>query len=110
MSTGHQTQSFADTGLARLFALVLAVLIAIILWFNWSSDFRVLLENDDTAPQVSSSTLEPAKPVNAALEACLTQRVGDVDKMKEEGILSDAQYGAFKARAEGLCRAQNPGG
>jgi hypothetical protein len=39
----------------------------------------------------------------------LVQRVGDVDRMKNEGILSEVQYEAFRSRAEGLCRAQNPG-
>jgi hypothetical protein len=41
------------------------------------------------------------------LQDCLDQRVGDVDKMKAEGIVNDAQYASFRQRAEELCRAQN---
>lgn len=108
MTAAEQTSSFADTKLARLLALVIAIALAWLLWSNWSSDFRMLLaDSDDAARLVSGS--EPARPANPALQACLAQRVGDVDRMKEEGILSEAQYGAFRSRAEGLCRAQNPG-
>ena len=109
MTTADQTAGFLDTGLARLLALVLAVALGFLIWKNWATDIKALFSADQqTTPIVSSS--EPAKPANAELEKCLQQRVGDVDGMKEDGILSDAQYAAFKSRAEGLCRAQNPGG
>ncbi len=106
----EQTGSFIDTGMARLLALLLAVALAFLLWFNWSDDFEKLFADNIGAAVPETTTAEPAKPANAALAQCLAQRVGDVERMKEEGILSDAQYGAFRARAEGLCRAQNPGG
>ncbi len=108
MTTADQTSSFADTIVARLLALAIAIVLALLLWLNWSSDFKVLMAaNDSAAPALTAS--QPAKPANPALQACLVQRVGDVERMKQEGILSDAQYGAFRDRAEGLCRAQNPG-
>ncbi len=106
--TAQQTRSFADTGLARLIALVLAALIAYLLWSNWTDDFRQLMEGREAAMPVISES-QPAKPVNPALEKCLEQRIGDVDRMKQEGILTDAQYDAFKGRAMDLCAAQNPG-
>lgn len=106
--TAQQTRSFADTGIARLIALVLAALIAYLLWANWADEIRQVMQGEDAAvPMVSKS--EPAKPANPALEKCLEQRIGDVDRMKQEGILSDAQYEAFKGRAMELCTAQNPG-
>lgn len=43
---------------------------------------------------------------NPQLAACLAQRIGAVDKMKAEGVVSDAQYGAFRARAEAFCLQQ----
>lgn len=108
MTAAGQASSFADTIFARLLGLVIAIALALLLWLNWSSDFKMLFAaSDDAAPAVTSSA--PAKPANPALQACLDQRVGDVDRMKKEGILSEAQYGAFRSRAEGLCRAQNPG-
>lgn len=106
--TAHQSRSFSDTGLARIIALLLAVLIAYVLWANWAEDFRKLYVGTEPGTPVVSSS-QPAKPVNPALQKCLEQRVGDVDRMKQEGILTDAQYTAFKGRAMGLCAAQNPG-
>ena len=107
MTAAEQSSSFADTLWARLLALLIAIALALFLWFNWSSDFKTLFAaSDDVAPAVTS--FEPAKPANQALQDCLVQRVGDVDRMKEEGILSESQYSAFRSRAEGLCRAQNP--
>lgn len=110
MTTADQTNSFVDSKLARLLALLIAIVLAILLWSNWSADFKSLFttgKGDATA--TATITAQPAKPANPALEECLAQRVGDVDQMKEEGILSDAQYSAFRSRAEDLCRAQNPG-
>ncbi len=108
MTTSDQSNGFADSGLARLLALFIAIAIAFLLWSNWSTDFKALLAGDDQ--EVSAATnAQPAKPANPELENCLAQRVGDVDRMKEEGILSESQYAAFRGRAEELCRAQNPG-
>ena len=90
-------------------ALLLAIAIAWLLWTNWAADFKALFAGgeQETTPVVSVS--EPAKPANPALEECLAKRVGDVDRMKKDGILSDAQYGNFRSRAEELCRGQNSG-
>lgn len=109
MTATVQPRTFADSVIARLLALVLAILLGWLLWSNWADDFKRLASGEKEAPAVVSAA-EPAKPANPALQECLAQRVGDVDRMKEEGILSDAQYGNFRSRAEGLCRAQNPGG
>uniref|UniRef100_UPI003BA9C2C0 hypothetical protein n=1 Tax=Stappia sp. TaxID=1870903 RepID=UPI003BA9C2C0 len=45
---------------------------------------------------------------NPALEACLAERVGAVDSMRRDGVVSDAQYDTFRARAVSYCRAENP--
>ena len=110
MTTAPQTRVFADTIWARLLALLIAIAIGWLLWSNWASDFKALFSGGEKAAVPVVSTSEPAKPANPALDDCLAQRVGDVDRMKEEGVLSDAQYGSFRSRAEELCRAQNPGG
>ncbi len=102
-----QASTFANSTLARVVALVIALLLAFVLWSNWSKDFQNLFAGSSDAPK-TVSTAEPAKPANPALQKCLDQRVGDVERMKSEGVLSDSQFDAFKARAQSLCRAQNP--
>ena len=101
--------SFVDTIIARLIALVIGLLIAFFIWSKWSTDIQMVFSGDAETTEVVSVN-QPAKPANAALDACLAQRLGDVDGMKEDGIISDAQYEAFSKRARGLCVAQNPGG
>jgi len=65
---------------------------------------------DDPANLPANSSDVSSEAVsNPALAACLQQRIGDVDRMKEDGILSDAQYASFRARAEELCVQQNQG-
>lgn len=107
MTTAENSQGFADSSIARIIALVLAVAIAGLFYFNWSAEIGGLFSARTDNAMVSAS--QPAKEANPALDACLTQRVGDVDRMKDEGILSDAQYAKFKMRATDLCRVQNPG-
>lgn len=102
--------SFADSVFARLIAAALAVGVGVLFYANWSDDLGNFFKQSD-APSLQAGQVDPrevAKPENTALAACLEQRVGDVDKMKEEGIINDAQYTAFKARASDLCYAQNP--
>ncbi len=108
MSSSTMTKHFVDSALARIIGLLLALAIAFLLWSNWGGDFSALFAGDKNDPVMVSAS-EPAKPANPALQSCLVQRVGDVKKMKADGILSDAQFAAFKSRAESLCRAQNPG-
>lgn len=107
MTATTQNSGFLDTVFARIIAFLIALALAFLLWSNWSSDFKAFWTGSETQPLPNVSVSEPAKPVNPALEACLKKRVGDVDKMKEDGILSDAQYAAFRTRAEDLCKAQN---
>lgn len=108
MSSATLIKEFVDSAFARILGLLLALLMAFLLWSNWSSDFKNLFAGGKEEPAMVSKS-EPAKPANPALQNCLVQRVGNVEEMKADGILSDAQFTAFKSRAESLCRAQNPG-
>ena len=102
--------SFADTTAARLIALCLALLIAIILVYNYKQDFAAMFSDSPTGSLPVTNVDTPQdEAANPALAACLAQRIGDVDRMKEEGILSEAQYASFRANAEELCFQQNPG-
>ena len=104
-ATAHR--SFADSVFARLIALAIAVLIGLIFIVYWADDLRTVLEGE--APQIPVLSQQTSvKPANPGLQNCLAERVGDVDKMKAEGVVNDAQYTSFRQRAEELCRAQHP--
>ena len=106
MAAASDHRSFADSILARLIALAIAVLIGVIFFVYWTDDIRTLMAGDE--PQIPVFAEQPpVVGVNAALQNCLDQRVGDVDNMKAEGIVNDAQYASFRQRAESLCRAQH---
>ncbi|MBL4597855.1 MAG: hypothetical protein JKX93_02675 [Rhizobiaceae bacterium] len=107
MTVADRSQSFFDGFVARILAMILAVLIGLFLVTNWSDDFINLFSGNSSAPTASAD--QPAKELNPSLMACLERRVGDVEQMKADGFLSDAKYRAFRARAEDLCRVQNPG-
>jgi hypothetical protein len=108
MSAAIEPRSFADTIFARLIALAIAVLIAAILYVNWGKDIRNLASGNVPALPVLGEQA-PVQTVNPGLQNCLESRVGDVDKMKADGVINDAQYASFRQRAEQLCRAQHPG-
>jgi hypothetical protein len=105
-ATAHR--SFADGFFARLIALALAVGIGYILYANWGNDIRNVVQGDAPKIPVLATKAPALGNTNVALQKCLTQRVGDVDKMKADGIVNDGQYTSFRQRAEELCRAQNP--
>ena len=102
------TQSgFLNSNAARIVAAILALLIAALWFYNYQEDFSRLMAGDNAneLPQASSLAAEDANP---ALAACLKKRVADVDQMKADGLLSEADYATFRARAEELCIQQNP--
>lgn len=98
-------RSFADTTAARLISLAIAILIGALIVVYWGDDIRNLgTEQAPAIPIVSQNT--PDRAISTALQNCLDQRVGDVDKMKAEGVISDSQYTEFRQRAEELCHAR----
>ena len=107
MAAATKSTSFADTIFARLIALAIAVAMGVILYRYWADDIRSLTaENTPAIPLLSEQ--KPALQVNPGLQACLEKRVGDVDKMKADSVINDAQHASFRQRAEALCRAQHP--
>jgi len=106
MAAANQPRSFADTGYARLIALAIAVGIGVLFYVYWERDIRALFT--EQAPEIPIlAKQQPITGTNPALQACLDERVGDVERMKAEGVINDAQYTTFRQRAEDLCRAQN---
>ncbi|WP_349360423.1 hypothetical protein [Stappia sp.] len=49
-----------------------------------------------------------AVAANPELAACLTERVGAVDRMRSDGVIGDGQYATFRARAVAYCETQFP--
>lgn len=102
------TQSgFLNGNAARIVAAVLAVLIAIIWFYNYQADFSRVMSGG-VATELPQASTQAAADANPAFAACLKKRVGDVDQMKADGILPEAKYASFRSRAEELCAQQNP--
>lgn len=101
--------SFLDSLAARGIALLVALAIGAFMVLTWGDDFQALLaqEQDPFETIMAPVGGTPAAEATPELDACLTQRVGDVDRMKSEGIINDAQYEAFRQRATSLCHAQH---
>lgn len=90
-------RSAADGPWARVAAvLVLIAVIAILAAMHWDDLF---------APQQAAA---PAADDPVAL--CLAGRAGDIDKMRADGVIDEAQATLFVSRAEALCQAQFGGG
>ncbi len=107
--TTQTSGSFVDTTAARILALCLALCFAFILFNTYGDEIgKVFSGEPETGLPVTNAETVPDEAANPALAACLQQRIGDVDRMKEEGILSDNQYASFRSRAEELCLQQNP--
>lgn len=116
-STNHDThhggdsapRGFGDTIWARLIALAIAVGLAWAFWSTWSEDVLGLLEDGPEAlPIVAQPALQEQTIANPALEACLEKRLGDVQSMASDGVISEAQVAGFSQRATELCWGLHP--
>ncbi len=84
--------SFLDRPAARLVALGIAGLAFVALgYIHWEDVFP-----GEAGKPVAD---DPAAP-------CIAQRGADIEAMRAEGTISDAQARLFTTRAEALCRAQ----
>ncbi|MEM8555732.1 MAG: hypothetical protein AAGF71_13015 [Pseudomonadota bacterium] len=107
-ATPPPSGAFADSIWARLIALTVGVLLAASLWLNWGDEVMLALTQGEIEALPTGAPVD-VKPENPELAACLERRVGDVEQMKADGVIGDAQYTAFKQRAQDMCKAQNPG-
>jgi hypothetical protein len=97
MTDGDRARrSFLDTAAARVLAL--AVILA-------AGALIAVYHRDDLLPK-------PVPAANSGLNpefvACRDQRIGQVDKMRSDGVIGDAQVEIFKERAMAYCAAQFP--
>lgn len=95
---------FSDSLAARGLALAIAAAAgALMVWLgrNDVPAIRGILSPDPVAAISAGSG-------NPQLDACLKSRIGDVDKMREEGVINAAQHNTFKARATAYCQTEFP--
>lgn len=88
-------QSFLDRPAARVLAACVLVACAAFLTY-YHRDVFVAAEDTELV-------------ADDALRQCLAERRGHVDRMVEDGTISEDQAALFRARAEALCRAQTEG-
>jgi hypothetical protein len=92
----HRPNSFLDGMGGRLMALaVLAGALASLAVIHWEDLFP--------PDEVQRAADDP-------VAICLAARASDIDKMVEEGVVTETQAATFKQRAEALCQAQVGGG
>jgi len=90
------SRGFLDTAGARIIAfLVLVAATALIAYYHRAD----LLPPEPAAADAG---------FNPEFVACRDKRVGEVDKMRADGLIGDAQVEAFRERALAFCTAQFP--
>ena len=105
MATEVHQRTYLDTWAARLVALAVAVAMFALIFVTFGDAIAgavgLAASDDERGPSVTVRD-------DPALRECLARRVGDVDRMRDEGLLDERRYASFKDRAEQLCLAQNP--
>lgn len=104
--TGRFTRrSGLDGVAARLAALLVALAAgAAIVWVGKIGFAGMPLTPFAEAPG-AADTAPSASP---ELAACLAERLGAVEHMRRDGVVSDGQYETFRARAISYCQTQFP--
>lgn len=93
---------------ARLTAILIAAAgLALMGWLGRGELSRGSFAFGGGGTPVAGSAVDSA-PANPQLAACLAERVGAVDKMRQEGIVTPAQYDTFRARAVAFCETEFP--
>ncbi len=107
MVAGRQKASPFDTVGARLAGLAIACLAAGLMF--WIGRDEVPLIRGLMPGAAGSGGEQTASSGNPELDACLASRIGDVDAMRRDGVISNDQYDLFRARATAYCETQFPG-
>jgi hypothetical protein len=94
--TGRERPGFLDSAAARVLALVVAMAAAAVIAFYHRADFL-----PKPVPAGDSG-------LNPQFVACRDERVGQVDRMRSDGVIGDAQVEIFKERAVAFCAARFP--
>ncbi|MHC5653915.1 hypothetical protein [Stappia sp.] len=103
---GAARRSLLDAPAARLGALALAVAsLAAIVWIGRVGFAGVALTPFEN---IAPATAQSVAANNPQLAACLDERIGAVDTMKEEGVIDATRYALFRDRAVSYCQTQFP--
>lgn len=70
-----------------------------------AAGFLVWYERETLFPATVEQVADPAL---AAYRACRDDRYADIDGMRADGVIDDAQEKLFKSRADAMCRDRNP--
>ncbi|MGI9482607.1 MAG: hypothetical protein ACR2OR_09640 [Hyphomicrobiales bacterium] len=83
-------------GADKIIAGILALLcVAGLIYLNWLS-------------LTPGGKVEEGAALNPEYVKCRTQRLADVTRMKNEGLIDEAKFEQFSKRAVDLCAAQYP--
>jgi hypothetical protein len=96
VDTERGRPGFLDTAAARVLALAVAMAAAAVIAFYHRADLL-----PKPAPGADAG-------LNPQFVACRDERVGQVDRMRSDGVIGDAQVEIFKERAIAFCAAQFP--
>ncbi|MEX0696203.1 MAG: hypothetical protein WD014_05920 [Dongiaceae bacterium] len=91
----ERPQSFLDRPAARWLAVLCAAAALGVLGY---------IHRDDLFPPEDLGLA-----ADPAFADCYAPRAADIDKMRQEGLIDDAQATLFKGRAEAMCVAQTQG-
>ncbi|MBD8875024.1 hypothetical protein [Roseibium polysiphoniae] len=102
-----KSASSLDGSGGRLVALAIAIsCLALMVWLG-REDVPFVR---DAIAMVTGKEPEAQTSGNPELDACLSNRVGDIDQLLAEGMIKDSQYPSFKRRATSYCETQFPAG
>ena len=104
----EKRERFIDSASARLMSLAFAVALAAAMLIAWGEDMVALVVDQPPAIPASSFVEQSSEPANPARDACLKKRLGDVEQMRDDGVINDAQHAQFSGRAVALCESQHP--
>ena len=106
------SERFIHSPAARLIALGLSVGLFAIIYTNWSDEIQqeiASFSGEEGTPLVHEVGVERVNEDHPELASCLAERVGHVDQMLSDGLISEEQHGTFATRATALCTAQHSG-
>ena len=96
-----QTASKTGGLWTRLLALLVAVALAVAAFLLWQSN----VENRPPEPVAADALIDLGTP--EAVTQCLDKRLGEINKLLEEGLMDPDAAELSKARARSLCTARN---
>ncbi|TCD11911.1 hypothetical protein [Oricola cellulosilytica] len=96
-----QTKSTSSNLLGRLLAVAIAIVLALAAYWLWQTQ----VDNRPAEP-LQPRTLEEIGTPDAVTE-CIVDRVGEINALVADGLMSDEAAEISRQRARSLCSQQN---